>query len=627
MKAKRSIWWKRRWAVLTHDVCWIPLSLLLAFWLRFNLEGIPSIRLPALYWLILVALPVQVVFFCLLGLYRGIWHFASIPDLLRIIKSVAGGAALTFGMVFIFQRLEGVPRSVLVLYPMFLVIGLATPRLLYRWWKDRSLHLTGDRPRALIVGAGQAGELLLRDLLKNKTYLPVGLLDDERNKRGMEVHGIRVLGGLDDISGHISSMAVDVVLLAIPSASQQLIRRVTMECQQTDVPCRILPSLSKLADGSIKVASLREVAIEDLLGRASVMMDVQQVGALLRDRCVLVTGAGGSIGSELCRQIGQMAPARLVMVDHGEFNLYNIEQELQGRLGDVCSPLLGDVRDSVRMRWVFEHFQPEVVFHTAAYKHVPLVEDNPAEGAKTNVFGTCNVADLAVEFGAEVFVLVSTDKAVNPANVMGASKRSAEIYCQNLDARSPETAFITTRFGNVLGSTGSVVPKFRSQIAAGGPVTVTHPEMTRFFMTIPEAVSLILQAGTMGKGGEIFVLDMGKPVKIIDLAEQMIRLSGLVPDEDIAIEFTGLRPGEKMYEELFHAAEHLSGTAHPKLMLAESREADWMILSNQLDQLRDACARRDADLVRFTLKAIVPEFQGAPMATVDGKPAVGASIH
>jgi len=276
---------------------------------------------------------------------------------------------------------------------------------------------------------------------------------------------------------------------------------------------------------------------------------------------------------------------------------------------------------------VFEHFHPEVIFHAAAYKHVPLVEENPAEGAKTNVFGTCNVADLAVEFGAKAFVLVSTDKAVNPANVMGASKRAAEVYCQNLDARSPKTAFITTRFGNVLGSTGSVVPKFRSQIADGGPVTVTHPEMTRFFMTIPEAVSLILQAGALGKGGEIFVLDMGEPVKIVDLAEQMIRLSGLVPNEDIAIKFTGLRPGEKLYEELFHEAEHLSGTMHPKLMLAESREADWPTLTGKLEHLRNACARRDTDLVRHTLKAIVPEFQGMPMAAADGKPAADTSIH
>jgi len=601
-------WWKRRRAILAHDVLWIPVSLLLAYWFRFNLGSIPSVYLSGLFWLMIAALPVQVGFFHWFGLYRGIWRFASIPDLTRIIKSVAAGVALTFGLVFILQRLEGVPRSVLLLYPIFLAMGLAAPRLLYRWWKDRSLYLPGDRQRALVIGAGRAGELLVRDLLKQGAYLPVGILDDDTGKQGMEIHRVRVLGGLNGISDQIRTIGADVVLLAMPSASRQLIRRVTEACQQAGIPCRTLPSLAELADGSVEVASLREVAIEDLLGRDPVVMDADRLTSLLRNRCVLVTGAGGSIGSELCRQVGRLAPAQLVMLDHGEFNLYNIEQEMRGKLGDACIPLLGDVRDSVRMRRVFEQIRPEVIFHAAAYKHVPLVEENPAEGAKTNVFGTCNVADLAVEFGTGVFVLVSTDKAVNPANVMGASKRAAEVYCQNLNARSPKTAFITTRFGNVLGSTGSVVPKFRSQIADGGPVTVTHPEMTRFFMTIPEAVSLILQAGTLGRGGEIFVLDMGEPVKIVELAEQMIRLSGLVPNEDIAIRFTGLRPGEKLYEELFYEAEHLNGTTHPKLMLAESRETDWSVLTGKLEQLRDACARRDTDLVRHTLKTIVPEF-------------------
>ncbi len=643
MKANHKGWWKRRWTVLTHDMLWVPVSLFLAYWFRFNLGTIPSTHLTGMYWMIMAALPVQVVFFCLFGLYRGIWHFASVPDLMRILKSVASGVALTFGLVFIFQRLDGVPRSVLLLYPMFLSVGLAVPRLVYRWWKDKSIHLalelTSSGRRALIIGAGQAGELLVRDLLKSRAYLPVAILDDHAGKRGMDIHGVRILGGLDDIPGQIHAMAADVVLLAIPSAPRQLLRRVVEDCQQADTPCRTLPSLTDLADGSVEVTSLREVSIEDLLGRDPVVMSKkgdsllssgrksETVPFLLRDQCVLVTGAGGSIGTELCRQIGRMSPARLVMVDHAEFNLYAIEQEMCGGGGDVCAPLLGDVRDHARMRWIFEHFQPDVVFHAAAYKHVPLVEDNPAEGVKTNVFGTCNMADLAVEFRVKAFVLVSTDKAVNPANVMGATKRAAEVYCQNLDAQSPNTAFITTRFGNVLGSTGSVVPKFRSQIAAGGPVTVTHPEMTRFFMTIPEAVSLILQAGAMGRGGEIFVLDMGEPIKIVDLAEQMIRLSGLVPHEDITITFTGLRPGEKLYEELFHEAEHLSGTAHPKLMLAEAREVDWPLLTDRLKQLRDACATRDSNLVRHTLKAIVPEFQGMPMAAVDKKTAAGASIH
>ncbi len=627
MKPDDSGWWKRRWAVLAHDILWIPVSLFLAYWFRFNLGTIPPVHLHGLYWTLVVALPVQVGFFHVFGLYRGIWRFSSIPDLTRILKSVAAGVALTFGLVFIIRRLEGVPRSVLLLYPIFLSVALAGPRLLYRWWKDRFLHLSSNTQRALVVGAGKACELLVRDLLRHGPCLPVGILDDDAGKQGRDIHGVRILGNLNDIFDQIRMMAIDVVLLAIPSAPRQLIRRVTRDCQQAGVVCRTLPSLIELADGTVEVASLRDVSIEDLLGRDPVVMDTKRLTLLLRDRCVMVTGAGGSIGSELCRQIGRMAPTHLLMLDHAEFNLYSIEQEMRSRLGHVCIPMLGDVCDSVYMRWVFEHFQPCVIFHAAAYKHVPLVEENPAEGARTNVFGTCNVADLAVEFGVRTFVLVSTDKAVNPANVMGASKRAAEVYCQNLDARSPHTAFITTRFGNVLGSTGSVVPKFRSQIADGGPVTVTHPEMTRFFMTIPEAVSLILQAGEIGKGGEIFVLDMGEPVKILDLAEQMIRLSGLVPNEDIAIKFTGLRPGEKLYEELFHEAEYLSGTAHPKLMLAAAREMHWPLLTDRLKQLRDACAMHDTDMVRHTLKAIVPEFQGMRMATTNENPVVNPPLH
>jgi len=622
-----SVWWQSRWAVFAHDMLWVPAALFLAYWVRFNLGLIPAAYLSGLYWLAAVALPVQAVFFCLFGLYRGLWRFASIPDLTRILKSVAAGAAVTFGLVFIFQRLEGAPRSVLLLYPMFLAMGLAAPRLLYRWWKDRSLHLSGGKQRALVIGAGRAGEQLLRDLLKNSTYLPVGILDDDSARKGMEIHGVRILGALDSLAGQIRAMAVDVVLLAIPSATRQLVRRVTEDCQRAGIPCRTLPSLAELADGRVEVARLREVAIEDLLSRDPVDIKGTAVSSFLQGKRILVTGAGGSIGSELCRQISRMQPAQLIMLDHAEFSLYAVEQEMRGKAGDICIPLLGDVRDETRMRWVFEHFQPEVVFHAAAYKQVPLVEENPAEGAKTNVLGTSTVAALAVEFEAEKFVLVSTDKAVNPANVMGATKRAAEMFCQNMDAHSPKTSFITTRFGNVLGSAGSVVPKFRRQIAAGGPVTVTHPEMTRYFMTIPEAVSLILQAGAMGRGGEIFVLDMGEPVKIVDLAEQMIRLSGLVPGEDIMIEFTGLRPGEKLYEELFHAAEHLSGTSHPKLMLAEAREVEWSALTEQIDRLRNACARRDTDLVRLTLREIVPEFQPAPPAAGGEKPAADAVIH
>ncbi len=597
----------------SHDLLWVFAAVWVAFWLRFNLGDIPSPYLPALYLLIEIALPVQAMFFWYFGLYRGIWRFASLPDLLRILQSVLLGVLTTFIIMFIWQRLEGMPRSVLFLYPLILALGLAGPRLFYRWLKDHHLHLSAtERERALLVGAGRAGELLVRDLLKSGPYDPVGFLDDADRRQGQEIQGVRVIGRVSDMEQVISDMEVNVVLLAIPSASHQIIQSVVNRCQKLSVPCRTLPSVADLADGRVEVSRLRQVQIEDLLGRDTIKLDDSGIHLLIADSCVLVTGAGGSIGSELCRQILSHKPSHLLLLDHGEFNLYSIERELllsADALVCQIKALLGDIRDGDRMRWLFEHFRPAVVFNAAAYKHVPLVEQNPAEGVKTNVLGTCQLADLAVEAGVKKFIQISTDKAVNPTNVMGASKRSAEIYCQNLSLRCDHTTFITTRFGNVLGSAGSVVPLFRSQIEAGGPVTVTHPEITRYFMTIPEAVSLILQAATMGNGGEIFVLDMGEPVKIIDLAEQMIRLTGLEPGHDIEIVFTGLRPGEKLYEELFHEAEELQTTPHPKIMLSGSRKVDWSAMQLQLETLRLACSSRDIPLLHKELKQLVPEFR------------------
>jgi len=615
-------WWQTPLSVLVHDLCWVPIAAWAAFWLRFNLEGIPSYYVESVHLLIAVSLPLQFVVFWMSGLYRGVWRFASLPDLMRILRAVAIGVFLTFMVIFIWDRLAGMPRSVLVVYPAILALGLALPRLAYRWWKDRSLQFGEARPRALIIGAGSAGEQLVRELLKSGPYEAVGFLDDADRRQGQELHGVRVVGRLSDLPHTLRNLSVDTVLLAIPSAPRQLVQQVNEVCREHGITCRTLPSLAELADGRVAVSQLREVTIEDVLGREAVSLDDAAIADFIAGKCVLVTGAGGSIGSELCRQVLRAGASRLVMVDHGEFNLYNIEQELRGGAGpdsgDACVPLLGDVRDANRMRWIFEAYRPQVLFHAAAYKHVPLVEENPAEGTRTNLHGTAQMADLAVEFGVEKMVLVSTDKAVNPANVMGATKRAAEIYCQNLAARSTGTAFITTRFGNVLGSAGSVVPKFRKQIAAGGPVTVTHPDMTRYFMTIPEAVSLILQAGSMGEGGEIFVLDMGEPVKIVDLAEQMIRLSGLTPGEDIAIEFTGLRPGEKMYEELFHDAEPLQPTHHAKIMLARSRQVDWDAFTGDVKRLGEACTRRDLSEVRRLLKVLVPEFAPDQVGPAEG---------
>lgn len=610
--------WRNRGLIIAHDLLWVPVALLAAYWTRFNFGEIPEVFWHSYLSLLLIAVPVQAISFWFFGLYRGIWRFASLPDLVRILKAVSVGVLATFLIHFIWQRLVDIPRSAIILDPVYLSLGLAVPRMLYRWFRDRRVALPDVQgQRALIVGAGQAAEMLLRDLLKSGQYQPLGLLDDMERKQGQEIHGVRVVGTLADMDKSLRQYAPDIVLLAMPSASHTRIREVFRACQAAGVACRTLPSVAELAGGKVEIAKLRPVAIEDVLGRDVVRIEDAAVRSEYAGKTVLVTGAGGSIGSELVRQLRQYAPSRLIMLEQGEFNLYRIDQEMSQleHAGELLA-VLGDVRDEARMRWVFETFHPQIVFHAAAYKHVPLVEANPAEGVKTNILGSRLLADLAVEYRAEKFVLVSTDKAVNPTNVMGATKRAAEIYCQNLNARSESARFITTRFGNVLGSAGSVVPLFHEQISRGGPVTVTHPEITRYFMTIPEAVSLILQAGSMGEGGEIYVLDMGEPIRIVDLAEQMIRLSGLEPGVDLQIEFVGLRPGEKLYEELFHASEQLGATSHEKLMLAAARDVDWPAYLDSLQKLEQACRSRDLATLRQCLKVMVPEFS-EPAAGAD----------
>ena len=598
-----------RWSAFAHDLLWIPAALLGAFWLRFNLGVIPEPYYTRAWQLVGFILPAQGIIFWRSALYRGVWRFASFPDLVRIVKAVFWGTLVILLLTTVVFRLEGIPRSIFFLYPILLIIGLAGPRLIYRGIKDHRLHLNRQAgQRTLIIGAGSAGESLVRHLVRHEEYLPVAFLDDDPQKLGREIHGVRVAGGLVDLENIIREMFIDVVLVAIPTAERTLVRTVVDVCNNAGVSCRILPSIVELGDRQIEAGYLRPITIEDLLGREMVRLDSAPIAGYLAGRCVLVTGGGGSIGSGPGRQIAGMGPRRLVVLEHGEYNLYRIEKELRELfpgLDLVC--LLGDVKNAGRVGWTFQQFRPEVVFHAAAYKHVPMLEANPAEGVYNNVAGTRMIAEAADRYGAERFVLVSTDKAVNPANVMGTTKRIAEIYCQNLAGRS-RTKFITTRFGNVLGSTGSVVPLFEEQIRRGGPLTVTHPEITRFFMTIREAVSLILQAGAMGDGGEIFVLDMGKPVLIRELAEQMIRLSGLEPGVDIQITYCGLRPGEKLFEQVFHEKEGLRPTGHPKLLLAESRQVDWEWLLHELTDLEQAAQARDVTRLVQHLSNIVPEY-------------------
>ena len=621
MEAKRDGWLviRSRWTVFLHDLLWIPLAVLLAYWVRFNLTAIPHIYFSGMLLVMSVALPAHAVTLWMFGCYRGIWRYASVPDLMRIIKSVVLGALATFLGAFLFERLQGIPRSVLMLYPILLALGLGSSRMLYRVFKDRLMSLGGQASeRALIVGAGRAGELLIRDLRHHGPFLPVGLVDDASEKQGHEVQGVRVRGRLADIGRLVRSYDVNIVLIAMPSASRQTMDQVVQMCNEAKVPCRTLPSLTELADGRVEFSRLRPVTVEDLLGRDPVVLDSKTISDFLRGKRVVVTGGGGSIGAELCRQIAQHDPAMLVIVDNSEYNLYCIDQELAASFPTLMfTSALGNVQDEHAIETLFSQVKPEIIFHAAAYKHVPIVEENVAEGVRNNIFGTRVVADAALRHGVHKFVLISTDKTVNPTNVMGTTKRVAELYCQALN-RDESTHFVTTRFGNVLASNGSVVPLFEKQIAAGGPVTVTDPDITRYFMTIHEAASLIMQAGAIGRGGEIFVLDMGEPVRIRDLAEKLIQLSGLKPYQDIQIVYTGLRPGEKMHEELFYTKEELQGTTHPKLLLANAMPASLASLSGDLDRLKDVVA--DPERAKAALRALVPEF--TPQEQIPGRVAL-----
>ncbi len=594
---------------IAHDLIVVPIAWYLAFWLRYNLGAFPPGIDKVIFNTLLVVLPVQATIFMIFGLYRGIWRFASLPDIVRIIKAVAVGGVASLAVLFLLVRAEGLPRSVPIIYSLLLILMLSGSRLLYRWIKDRNIYLPSGE-RVLIVGAGLAGEMLARDLLRNQreAYRPVAFVDDNLRRKGRDIHGIPIVGNIEEIPAVIDRLDIDVIMIAIPSAKSQQIRRVVERCETAGVPFRSVPHLQDLMSGNVKINELREVSIEDLLGREAVSLDWEGIRQAIAGKTILVTGGGGSIGSELCRQLAKMEPDCIVVLDHSEFNLYSIQMELLESYPDLCLVCsLGDVTDRVFIDTVFGRHQPDVVFHAAAYKHVPLLESQIRQAIRNNVIGTRILAEAADAAGCGVFVLVSTDKAVNPANIMGMTKRVAELTCQNLNEHST-TLYITVRFGNVLDSAGSVIPLFRKQIAAGGPVTVTDPRMERYFMTIPEACQLIMQTLVMGEGGEIFVLDMGAAVRIRYLAEQMILLSGKVPDEDIKIEYIGLRPGEKLFEELFHEKEALQPTTHKKLFLAKFRRVEWDWLNQVLDEMVTGCGRMDDSFLLERLRKLVPEY-------------------
>ena len=592
-----------------HDLFMVPMAWFAAYWLRFNFSVIPTEYLAqAWLWLPLLVMT-QAGAFVYFGLYRGDWRFASMPDLLRIIKAVSVGTLIGMAAMFLLTRLNTIPRAIFPVYWLLLIVVLGTPRFFYRWLKDRKFYL-GSGQRVLIVGAGRAGEMLARDLLRDpeRSLEPVGFIDDKKRLRGTEIHGIRVLGNCEQIPDLVTRLEIDLILIAIPSARSRQLRRIVEYCEVANTPFRAIPCMQDLMAGRVSIDTLRELSIEDLLGRDPVALDRSAISAELSERCVLISGAGGSIGTELCRQVARLTPAKLVLLENSEFNLFGIENELrQSFPGLDIQAMLCDVTDAIAVEQVFHRYHPDIVYHAAAYKHVPMLESQVREAIQNNVCGTRVMALAADRNGCHAFVLISTDKAVNPANIMGASKRIAEIFCQNFNQQS-STRFITVRFGNVLGSSGSVVPLFKAQIEAGGPVTVTHPEMTRYFMTIPEACQLILQAESMGSGGEIYVLDMGEPVSITYLAEQMIRLSGNEPGKDIEIVYTGLRPGEKLFEELFHEKERLVGTQHEKIFLAKHRKIDWQLLDETIRNMDVACKAYDEEALLKGIAILVPEL-------------------
>jgi FlaA1/EpsC-like NDP-sugar epimerase len=600
--------WRSALAFL-HDLVACAAAWLGAFWLRFNLEHIPppfdEIALRSVF----LVVPLYGVLFLAFGLYRGLWRFASLPDLQRILIAVALGAVATPALLFMLRM--PVPRSVLIMSPIFLATLMGGSRLAYRAWKERALTslLPERREPVFVIGAEEAAVNLVKDLSRSPQWRVVGLFDEEGGKHGRQLHGVSVLGRLDTLRHWREKLGVAHAIVAMPEASHGMRRKAIELAREAGLKVLTVPSFDDLMSGRVTVSEVRHVELDDLLGRDPVVLDSAGIENWLRDRVVLVTGAGGSIGAELCRQIARYQPRRLILFELNEYALYTIEQEFKDRHAAVdVVPAIGDVKSAARVREVMETHCPSVVFHAAAYKHVPLMEkENAWQAVLNNVAGTQVLAEAALRHGVEKFVLISTDKAVNPANVMGASKRLAEMVCQ-AKQRPEGTRFVMVRFGNVLGSTGSVIPKFRDQIARGGPVTVTHPEITRYFMSIPEAVQLVMQAGLMGRGGEIFVLDMGEPVRIADLARDMIRLSGLTED-DIRIVYTGLRPGEKLYEEPLAAHENSLPTPHPKLRIARARQENGVWLA-EVSQWLATNDFPDEATVRAQLARWVPEYTG-----------------
>ncbi|NVO00998.1 MAG: polysaccharide biosynthesis protein [Geobacteraceae bacterium] len=600
----------RRFFVFLLDVSLIFIAYTLAYLLRFDLSlangGVVHYS-PTIYVVIVVK---SLVFICS-RLYRSLWRYASLNDAIEILKQVTLASLLVLVVMFLFEQRDHVSRAIFLIDWVLLLGLMMASRLAGRVYRECFIPSSrSNGPISLIVGAGEAGNMLMKELLKqqNPPYSVIGFIDDDSSKWGMRLHNVPIMGGTELLNEMVAKHNVVKVIIALPSAPAGVIRSIVNSCKLAGVRFKTLPGLSDIINNKVSVSQIKDVEVEDLLGREPVQLDEVLIQGYLAGKRVLVSGAGGSIGSEICRQVARFSPGRILLLDNCEPAMYNIERELTKAFPElVVVPVIADLRSSESVTALFEVFLPEVVFHAAAYKHVPLMEFNPAEAVSNNIGGTRILADAAHHFGAHDFVMVSTDKAVNPTNVMGASKRGAEIYVQALASRS-RTKFTTVRFGNVLGSSGSVIPLFKEQIKSGGPLTVTHRDVVRYFMTIPEATQLVLQSACIGVSGDIFVLNMGDPVRIVDLAEELIRLSGFVPYEDIDISFTGLRPGEKLFEELLIDGEGVKVTKHEKIMVHAPVSMDYDATEAAVTALIGSARKFDLDELLSLLKKLVPEF-------------------
>ncbi len=608
--------------ILAHILAFAA-SLMFSFLVANNMQFRREWLVEQYPFLLLFFLAIKLPVFGLFKQYRGWWRYVSISDLLGIVRASLVSTLIVVAVWFaVMLQIPAVRQALppgiatisqgVFMADLFGTILLpAGLRMITRLYHEEFRTIEGHRlKRFLIVGAGNAGEALLREIHRMAVaqYDVVGFIDDDPIKRGINIHGIPVLGTVQELPGICEARHIEEIAIAMPSATRQQLRRVIQVCQGAKIRFRTVPSITDIASGKLRVSQIRDVDINDLLGREVVRLDLELIEAFARNKTILVTGAGGSIGSEMCRQICQFGPGRLLLVEQAENPLFYIERELRRQFAGIrLMPMICNITDRERVDGIFRRYKPEVIIHAAAHKHVPLMELNPCEAVKNNVMGTRVVADAAERHGATNFVMISTDKAVNPTSIMGASKRLAEMYIQDL-GRTSKTQFVTVRFGNVLGSEGSVVPLFKKQIAEGGPVTVTHPEMKRYFMTIPEASQLVLQAASMGRGGEIFVLDMGEPVKIVDLAMELITLSGFRPGDDMEVVFTGPRPGEKLFEELRIEGEDMQRTGHPKISISKNIPMDRTRLCAGIAEVLDIARRQDRRELACKIKELVPEY-------------------